>query len=397
MRLGVVSKYPPGMEGIAEYARHVVSSLASRPEVERITVIANREAGSSRRGVAEVDVRRVWRAGEPGLPFRILRELRTVKPDAVWYNVGLTMFGDSAFSLSGFALPAITRRLGISSIVTLHEQRVDKIADLGLPDGPWQRAGLRAAVQLLLQSDVVCVTTSNHRRALQGRRHLPGRARLVHLPLCGYAEPTIEPFPPRPTALMLTSHAPHKNLPLLLDAFRQVRRRIPSARLVVAGIDHPRYPGYLAATRRQHDDEPGVEWRGPIEACELRAAFSGATVTVVPYRATTGSSATVHQAINVGRPVVAADLPELRSMAAEEDLWIEFFRPNNPVQLAGVLEALLADPERCAAIARHNLRSAQQNSLAATTERYLQLFQGLSDSVPWPIRASGSASGAPLL
>ena len=96
MRLGVVSKYPPGnMEGIAEYARHLVSSLADRPEVEQITVIANREAGGPRRFAAEVEVRRVWRAGEPGLPFRILREMRTVKPDVIWYNVRLTMFGDS--------------------------------------------------------------------------------------------------------------------------------------------------------------------------------------------------------------------------------------------------------------------------------------------------------------
>ena len=396
MRLGVVSKYPPGMEGIAEYARHVVGSLANRPEIDQVTVIANREADDSARGGGPIDVRRVWQAGDPGLPFRILREIRIVKPHAIWYNVGLSMFGGGAFSLPGFALPAITRRLGIPSVVTLHEQRIKQIAELGLPDRPWQRAGLQSALQLLLMSDVVCVTTAAHRRAL-ARRRLPGRARLVHVPLCGYGDPTLDPFPAQPTVLMLTSHAPHKNLPLLLDAFRRVRQRIPAVCLVVAGIDHPRYPGYLAEVRQRHGSEPGVEWTGPIETRDLRATFSRATVTVVPYRATAGSSATVHQAINVGRPVVAADLPELRSMAAEEDLWIEFFRPNNPDQLAEALEALLTNPSRCTAIARHNLRSAQQNSLAATTECYLQLFQGLPGSEHLPTRTSGSASGAPSL
>lgn len=394
MKLGVVSKYPPSIEGVTEYARHIVNSLASRPEVGRVTVIANRGVSDSGDTNPSIDVRRVWQAGEPGLLFRILREIRAARPDAVWYNVGLSMFGGTALSLPGFALPAITRRLGIPSIVTLHEQRINQMAELGIPDGVWRRAGLRAVVHLLLMSDVVCVTTAEHRRALQKRR-TPGQARIAHLPLCGYGEPTIDPFPARPTVLMLTSHAPHKNLPLLLDAFRRVRRRIPSARLVVAGIDHPRYPGYLGEMRRQHASERGVEWTGPIEARDVRSTFSQATVTVVPYRATTGSSATAHQAINVGRPVIAADLPELRSMAVEEGLWIEFFPPNNPDRLAEALEAVLADPIRRVAIARHNLRSAQQNSLDATTERYLRLFQGSWDAARSPITVSGCASGAP--
>ena len=394
MKLAVVSKYPPSVEGVTEYARYVVDSLARRPEIERVTVIANREVPDSIATDSSVDVRRVWQGGEPGLPIRILREVLSVKPDAVWYNVGLSMFGGTAFSLPGFALPAITSRLGIPSIVTLHERRINKISELGLPDGLWRRAGLQAVVRLLLMSDVVCVTTAEHRCALETRR-VPGRARIVHLPLCGYGEPTIEPAPARPTVLMLTSHAPHKNLPVVLDAFRRVRRRIPSARLVVAGIDHPRYPGYLAKVRQQHAAEPGVEWTGPVETREIRSTFSRATVAVVPYRATAGSSAAAHQAINVGRPVVAADLPELRSMAVEEDLWMEFFPPNNPDQLAGALGALLADPNRCAAIAQHNLRSAQRNSLAATTERYLQLFQGSWNAPRSSITVSGYASGAP--
>jgi len=42
----------------------------------------------------------------------------------------------------------------------------------------------------------------------------------------------------------------------------------------------------------------------------------------------TGSSATIHQAIGFGRPAVVTDLPEFRAIAEEEDLWLEYF-PNN--------------------------------------------------------------------
>src|SRR5205823_3840145 len=83
---------------------------------------------------------------------------------------------------------------------------------------------------------------------------------------------------------------------------------------------------------------------------------------------------TVHQAINVGRPVVAADLRELKSMAEEEQLWLEFFAPSNPSGLATVLESLLTSSARRMAMARHNLASAKRNSLTATIDRYGQLF-----------------------
>ena len=237
---------------------------------------------------------------------------------------------------------------------------------------------MRVAMYLLLLSDVVCVTTAYHRWVLE-RRQTHGRARIVHLPLCGYDEPSLEPLQDESSILMLNCHAPHKNLPLTLNAFRLLRRRVPGARLVVAGIDHPRYPGYLAEIRRKHESDPGIDWLGPVAAQDLRSTFSRSAVTIVPYRATTGSSATVHQAICVGRPVVSADLPELRGMAEEEDLWLEFFPPDNPEKLAGVLEDLLTDPIRRRAIAQHNLRSARQNSLTATTRRYVGIFEGRHD------------------
>jgi glycosyltransferase involved in cell wall biosynthesis len=392
--LAVVSKYPPSVEGVSEYARNVVDSLARSSQVEQITVIANRAISGPLRSEPPIDVRPVWQLGEPALGFRILREIRAVNPDVIWYNVSYSLFGGTAFSLPGFALPAMTRRLGIPSIVTLHEQRTGKIAELGVPDDIFRRAALQSILHLLLMSDVVCVTTASHGRALEKRR-TPGRARIIHLPLCGYDDPCVEPLSDPSRVLMLTSHAPHKNLPLLLDAFRLVRSRIPAAWLTVAGIDHPRFPGYLDQVRRKHVADPGVEWVGPVAASAMRSTFSQATLVVVPYRATAGSSATVHQAIGVGRPVISADLPELRAMAEEEDLWLEFFPPDNAEKLAEAVEGLLADPARRLEIAQHNLRSAQRNSLAATSERYLSLFQGQSEHARASTPISRYASGAP--
>jgi len=389
VRLAVVSKFSPSVEGITEYARHVVRGLSARPETDQITVIANRTAADPASRRSDVEVRRVWSAGEVGLVMRILREVGRLKPDAVWYNVGLSMFGETIFSPSGFALPLITHRLGIRSIVTLHERRLDQLAELGVPDGLVRRAVLRASVRLLLLSDVVCVTTDQHRRELEQHRS-PGHAQIVHLPLCGYDSPVLEPAGDPTTILMLTSHAPHKNLPTLIVAFRQLRRRLPAARLLVAGVDHPRFVGYLQSVKERYGAEPGIEWIGPVPEDSLRPLLRRATVVVVPYRVATGSSATVHQAASAGRPVIVSNLPEFRSMAEEEDLWLEFCRRGDPEHLTDALEALLTDPARRGAIARHNLESARKNSLAATTDRYVGLLQG-----PTASRSRTTVSGWP--
>src|SRR5207248_4182303 len=109
-------------------------------------------------------------------------------------------------------------------------------------------------------------------RALQARRGR-GQADVVYLPLCGYDVPVLEPFQDPTTALMLTSHAPHKNLPLLLEAFERVRQRLPSDVLAVAGIDLPRFPGYLASVQSAYHGRSCVEWLGPVPSVAMRTTF----------------------------------------------------------------------------------------------------------------------------
>ncbi len=298
-----------------------------------------------------------------------------LRPDAVWFNIGLTMFGDRCQSLGGFLLPAGVRALGARSVVTLHEFPNDQIAGLGIDRIRMRRLGLHAINLLVHQADSVCLTINGGRNDRDGRA-LSQRPRRTLLPLCGYAVPSIEPFETTQSILMLTSHAPYKNVPLLLEAFQKVRSHVPQATLVIAGIDHPRFPGYLEDLRGRYRDQAGVTWRGPVATVGMRQLFCQARVVVAPYQLATGSSATVHQAIGLGRPVVLSDLPEFRSMAVEEDLCLSFFPRGDAERLADALRLLLIDPARCRAIAQHNHRSALRNSLETTTEAYVRLLGG---------------------
>ena len=390
MKLAVVSKLPPPSEGISDFGRHLVEGFGRRPDVDRVIVLANATRHPVRSPLAAGELRRIWHPNDPRLALQILRGIAELRPDVVWYNVSLAMFGDGPAALPGFLLPAITRRQGIRSVVTLHEQPTDRLDELGARDSALRRAGVRLATRLLGQADVVCVTTDRSRRAL---RHWSATAQIVHIPLCGYGEPELAPFPERASALMLTSHAPHKNLPILLEAFARVRAALPCATLVLAGIDHPRFPGYLAECRRRYGNPPGVSWRGEVAASDVRSLICQATVMVAPYRLATGSSATLHQAIGLGRPVIVSDLPEFRAVAEEEDLWLEFCPRDDASRMAELLDRLFRDRAYCQAIAVHNHHSARRNSLATTLERYLRLFQPsprpATLGVPWPVVSAG--------
>ena len=103
--------------------------------------------------------------------------------------------------------------------------------------------------------------------------------------------------------------------------------------------------------------------------------FARATMVVLPYTATTGASSVLHRAAGFGRPVVASDLPDLRAVAEEENLLIEYAPPNDAAALATVLARLLSDPARQAAIAQHNFVMMQGMTLDHTCLRYIELFE----------------------
>jgi glycosyltransferase involved in cell wall biosynthesis len=306
---------------------------------------------------------------------RILGAILRTRPDAIWYNLNLSSFGSSARAFAGFLLPAITRKLGLRSVVTLHDLPNQSLAELGFADDARTRLGLDWALAALLQSDAVCVTIRRYQDELLGWRR-GDRTEIVHVPLGGYGEPSYEPPTPSPTILMLTAHAPHKNLPLLLNAFASVRPAVPRARLLVAGIDHPRFRGYLSAVRQQFAWLDGVEWLGPIAAGAMRALFARSTVVVVPYRVATGASSVIYRAIEVGRPVVVSDLPEFRAKAIEEDVWLEFVPRDDFQFLATTLTRLLLAPQLCQEIAEHNLVAARRYRLPTIAEIYARLFVG---------------------
>lgn len=387
MRVCAVTTFPPSASGVADYGRLIAAELARHPRIGGVTVLADRSAAGGDEARGPVDVRRVW-SRDGVATVRLVREIERVRPDVVWFNFGLTMFGTRPLSvLAGLSLPSILRLLGYRVVVTIHE--VPELADLTSLAIPRLRGRLagRVAMRMLLCADEVVVTLDRYRRHLRGRH---AARNVTHIPhgLWGQPEPLAELDPA--SVLVFGTFGPHKDPRLVLRAVRRIREGGRRVRVVVAGTDHPRFPGFMADLRSSLDRDD--EWAGYVPSERLTSLFAHATVVVVPPTASTGSSGVIHRAIGHARPVVVSDLPDLRALAAEEDLAMSWSCPGDAAGLASAIDELLADTDLRRRLVAHNMRAAARLASDRTADAYVRLFREGSRSVS----AAALLTGAPL-
>jgi glycosyltransferase involved in cell wall biosynthesis len=395
MHLCVVSPFPPELTGVGQYGWNIVNGLSATGAFRAITVLAQ-HAGARRSepGLNSlVDVRRCWSRDDLLAGARLATQIRAARPDVVWFNLGYTIFGESRpANFLGLLAPALTRRLGVPLVTTLHQIfEVTPPRSVGAKNGHLTSLGARTATQLLLRAGAMCVTLGRYRQLL--RDHY-GAERVHHIPHGAYVAPEALPHPdvPPEEVLFFGSLAPFKGLPVLLEAFERLRTRRPQVTLTIAGSDHPRFPGYGEALRAAHHARNGaapggVRWLGACPETDLRGLFARARVVALPYLATTGTSSVLYRAVSFGRPVVASNLADLRAATDEDQLRIDFVPPDNPAALAHTLEALLADPARRASLAEHNLSIMRGMSIEHTAARYLALFRQACGHPVSPARA----------
>ncbi len=393
MKLCVVSRYPPELNGIGEYAWSIVHGLASTDRFSAITVLSQRPDPRAAVPFATthpnaddhsvVRTNQLWSRDEPLAAARLVQAIRVDQPDVIWLNLDFTMFGASRpANFFGLLAPLAARRNNRRLVVTQHQiLEATPPRSIGATNGAVTHWGLRAATYLLLRADAVCVTLRSYERTLRTRY---GARNVHYIPLGVYGPLEFLPYPADDEPddiLFFGSAAPFKGLTTLLDAYVLLQRRRPQVSLTIAGADHPRFPGFLAqlqaAMRARNGSGPtGVRWLGPQTEAQLRDVFARARVVVLPYTATTGSSSVLHRAAAIGRPVLASDLPDLHAAVEEEGLLAGFVPPNDPRALADALQALLADRPRQAAWAQHNLEMMRNMTLDQTCARYLDLFAG---------------------
>jgi alpha-maltose-1-phosphate synthase len=181
-----------------------------------------------------------------------------------------------------------------------------------------------------------------------GRAPLPPIEVVPH----GTDSPPVTPPPSEPTLLFFGRMSRYKGLDVLLDAMPRVWRKIPQARLVVAGA------GPLPDAAVLRDDR--VEVRNEhIPDAEVPGLFRRATVVTLPYlqasQSGVGSQAKAH-----GRPIVATQAGELPGLVADGSGVVVPTRDSEA--LAAVAVDLLTDERRAMRMGLAGARTAADDT-----------------------------------
>ena len=374
MHLVIVSPCPPAITGVGQYGYYITRALAKMGCFSRITVLAG-AADSGQRvnhlGLTEVEY--CWEPGQFNARQTILSRVQRLKPDLVWFNLRMGMFGESPLlSVSGLLAPTLVRLMGYPTVVTFHEMvELSDLVKLNAPGGRLAPLGARFITSLATQADVVCVTMQDHLDWFAKKRP---DVDCVHIPHGAVSEPVLLEEHDRMELLMFNMLAPFKGVELLLEAFPMLKKVHPNLQLSIAGEEHPRFPGYAKNLRERFAGIDGVCWLGKIADDDVIELFRRAQIVVLPYAASTGSSSVLYSAATWGRAIVASDLHEIRELAAEENFQVEFFENGNPVSLRAAIQVLLASPGRRRTQIEHNFRSIQNARIEITCQRYLHAF-----------------------
>jgi glycosyltransferase involved in cell wall biosynthesis len=379
VHLTIVTSFPPSRASLCEYAEHLIRALAQRPEVTRLSVIADQLPSgvqeSKLPGLEHVTVHRVWRFNDARNAARINRTIQRIKPDGVFYNLQFASFGDRPVPASlGLFAPAITRLQGTATITLLHNliETVD-LEKAGFGTNQLRniaiRFGGKMLTRALLGSHRVAVTMPRYQDILEHQY----RARNVfHAPHGTFQRTQPLPFPSKRTILAFGKFGTYKRLETLLQAHAMLLECNPDTHLVIAGTDSPNAPGYLERMQCEHP-ATNVTYTGYVPESQVRHVFAKASTVVFPYTSTTGSSGVLHQAGEFSRGAVLPLIGDLADLITDEGYQAEFFEPENPRSLAEALERAL-EPERALGLGMNNHAAAMSLLLENVVEKYITAF-----------------------
>jgi glycosyltransferase involved in cell wall biosynthesis len=376
MKICLVTAFPPSQQALNEYGFHMAREIQQIAGIE-LTVLAD-EHPSAESELVGFSVVRCWSFNQSGNVQRVLKSIRQVQPDIVWFNLGFASFGDKPLpAFLGITLPALSRLAGFDTHVTLHQlmETVDlKDARVRFPS--LYRVGGYLATQMLLCANSVSVLLPAYRKILRDkyrrgdvfvRRHgtLWGRPEYPDFSLRGQ---------PNQKILAFGKWGTYKRLELMVEAFENISRKVPNAELVIAGTDHPKAAGYVKSIQERCGGHPKIDFIGYVAEREIPALFQSASVVVMPYSSSAGSSGIAHLASAYGVPIVASDIADCRQLMTEEGLAIDFYEPGNLQSLADTLVALLQDPERQREMALQNASAALRMSMPEILRQYVRSF-----------------------
>jgi glycosyltransferase involved in cell wall biosynthesis len=376
MKIAFITSFPPSRHALNEYGFHVAQHLRQERCVE-LTVLGD-YLSTPADELPGFRVVRCWGFGKPGNLASLLRAIRRVKPDVAWFNLGFASFDDRPLSaLLGLVAPAAARLNGVYSHVTLHQlfETVD-LEDAAVSSPRLYRAGGWLATHLLLTANSLSVLMPGYRRTLDEKYRRGQVSVRSHGIFAGTPDPPDFTRRGNPTHRILAfgKWGTYKRLELLIEAFNRVVMRFPDANLVIGGGDHPKTPGYVHSVAQRHASHR-IRFLGYVPEESIADLFREASLAVMPYRSSAGSSGVAHLAAQYGVPVIASGIQDFRDLADHEGIAIRFFTPGDADSLVEQLLLALNSPEELKEMAWRSYAAGVAMSMPEVVREYIRSFR----------------------
>jgi alpha-1,3-rhamnosyl/mannosyltransferase len=275
-----------------------------------------------------------------------------------------------------YLLPPVFRRARGPRVATIHDLAVRKLPDTVRPD---TRRALEARLAAALAEATALIVPSEAVRAdlavLAGVP--PEKIQAIHHGLGSTSSVTAPRLPPGvapPFGLQVGTIEPRKNLAVLLAAWRELRKRHPEARLVIAGG-----PGWRSEEVERDIAAAATEgWLtalGYVAAEELAGLYRAATLVALP-SLDEGFGLPAVEALAAGAPLAASDLPVLREVAGDAALYAP---PRDVAAWTAVLERLWTDAALRADLRRKGEQRAGDFDWQRAADQTAEVLRGAAD------------------
>jgi glycosyltransferase involved in cell wall biosynthesis len=379
MKICLITAFPPSKVVLNEYGYHVARELQADPLVS-LTILADGLVEPLPE-LEEFNVERVWAMNRLSNHSKILRAIREIHPDVVWFNLVFSSFGTKESPLaafSGLTLPATTRLAGYYTHVTLHHlmDHID-LEDAGVRHKRLFKFAGNLATRMILMANSVSVLLPAYRRTLIDKY----RGENIHFRAHGIlgARPEFPDFSlrgnPEHRILAFGKWGTYKRCEMLIEAFEEsVAPAVPNARLIIAGANNGNSPGYIESLREKHGNHPRIQFTGYVEEEQIQQIFGTSSFMVMPYTSATGASGVAHLAAQHGVPIICSDIPDFREMAENEGLAIRFYPIGNKEALAQEMINLLRSDEDQRHMAEQNFSAALRLTMPQIIRQYVRAF-----------------------
>ncbi len=263
----------------------------------------------------------------------------------------------------------LCRLFGLKVIVLLHNlaELVD-LKEANVKPSFANKAGILMATKLVLSASRVVVMVKSYAECLRKHYNKKGVLFIPHGSR-GNNCPSIDPE--EKIILMFGHMGPFKGLATMLKAFEKITKERNDVKLVIAGANHPNFPGYLDEFVK--NVPPNVVFTGYVPEEDLCRIFGMANVVATPYSIATGTSGVFHLACGFGKAVVSSDLPEIRELL--EDGASALLVPRGDVDaLKNAIMKVLRNEDVAAKMSTQNLKFAQKEHWSIVAQAYEKAY-----------------------